>query len=456
MQRAAQHALRALRHPQQRRMTTTVGSSSCGPLRHNFADPKIGIGYLQLSPEEMAAEQELLQFLPDFQQAIDVLHGSNEDRPLLSNSKKAALALPQLERTADICRASMGFKSAYLAAALRHLFLTYFMQGNYKMANKIMEERGDLMDWPITEQERILRLFLRQNKPELGFEWAQREVFTTLFPANEILPLKWTSYELIGKSLQNGGHGLDVDDPMFTKAVEVLRCKKDLIKQEGGAANDSLTSREIPYLLSQYAALCLVASDSLCKPFDELSDQQQIALNQAEILWKEALTWVEKTATEDSKEEITTGVDAPFEAWIQTNLGELLLQKKQPEDAMEYLGKALQTQQNEKASNALALTRVLSKIAQGCHSIGQAVSSEGLFTTVLETYEKEGFLSLTDQVEYANALRAYGNLLANWEKREGGAKQKIDLAKSVEDSIASQCSQLKCTNALHPVFYLPL
>lgn len=435
-------------------------STDVGTLAHNAADTKIGIGYLQLSPEEIQAEQELLQFLPEFQHATKILHGKDDEFAALTNWKRASLAIPQLERAVEICRSSMGFQSVYLLAALRHLFLTYFMQGNYAMANKVMLERGELMNWPMYEQERVLRLFLRENTPEAALTWCQKEVFTSLFPKDETVPLKWTIYELISKSLRDGADdGLDVNDPLFTKAVEVLRCKKDMVAGKGAAADDSLLSRDIPYLMSQYASLCLVASGALTKPTgvdNELNEQQLVSLNQAEVLWREALTWVEQTVGDDVKEELTTGVDAPFEAWTQTNLGEVLLRKKKPEEAMEHLGKALKIQQQEKGGNSLALSRILGKIAEGCHAVGQAVSAEGLFTTAVEAFEKEKFLSMTDQVEYARVLRAYGDLLQNWEKREGGAKQKYAQADAVEQQVALLCREQNSRAPLQPVFYLPL
>ncbi|TMW61959.1 hypothetical protein Poli38472_009452 [Pythium oligandrum] len=438
--------------PASRAMT----SGGSGSLRHNFADSKIGIGYLQLTPEEIEAEQELLSVLPEFQQAINVLHGEDESIKQLPNTKKAAMAIANLERTADICRSAMGFRSVFLLAALRHLFLTYFMAGNYSMAKKTMLERGELMDWPVTEQERVLRLFLRMNEPDHGLEWCQKDVFTKLYPKDETVPLKWSIYELIAKTLKNGAADLHLQDPLFVKPVEILRRKKDVIAQEGGSADDSLLSHDIPYLMSQYAALSLVASDSLGKNSKDLNEQQKVCLNQAEVLWREALTWVEKTTHEGDTDELTTGVDASFEAWIQTNLGELLLRMNRNEEAMEFLGKALQTQQNQKGGNALALRRVLGKIAQGCHAVGQAVSSEGLFTSVVDSFEKEGFLSPTDQIEYARVLRAYGDLLKDWEKREGDSKAKYTKAEQLEQALAQSCAQTQCREALHPVFYLPL
>lgn len=444
-----------------RALSTNAGTSS-NTHAHNVADTKIGIGYLQLTPEEIQAEQELLQFLPEFQQATKILHGTDDEFAALTNWKRASLAIPQLERTVEVCRSSMGFQSVYLLAALRHLFLTYFMQGNYAMANKVMHERGELMSWPMYEQERMLRLFLRENTPEAALAWCQKDVFTSLFPKDETMPLKWSIYELISKSLRDGADdGLNVNDPLFTKAVEVLRCKKDLVAEKGGPADDSLLSRDIPYLMSQYASLIIVSSGALTNPAggddnNELSEQQLVALNQAEALWREALTWVEQTVGDDNKEELTTGVDAPFEAWTQTNLGELLLRKKKPEEAMEHLGKALKIQQQEKGGNSLALSRILSKIAVGCHAVGQAVSAEGLFTTATEAFEREKFLSISDQVEYARVLRAYGDLLQNWEKREAGAKQKYAQAEAIEKQVELLCQEQNSRAPLQPVFYLPL
>lgn len=440
---------------------TAPPANAAAAFGHNAADAKIGIGYLQLTPEEMQAEQELLQFLPEFQLATSILHGTRDEFTALTNWKRASLAVPPLERTVEICRSSMGFQSVYLLAALRHLFLTHFLQGNYAAANKVMHERGELLNWPMYEQERMLRMFLRENKPAAALAWCQKDVFTSLFPKDATVPLKWTIYELISKSLRDGA--TDVRDPLFTQAVEVLRCKKDVVAEQGDAANESLLSRDIPYLLSQYASLCLVSSGVLTPQFadsskrtDALTDAQLVALNQAEVLWTEALSWVEQKAHDDATEELTTGVDAPFVAWTQTNLGELLLRRQQPERAMEHLGKALKIQQQEKGGDALKLSRILGKIAEGCHAVGQAVSAEGLFTTAVEAFEKEKFLSMQDQVEYARVLRAYGDLLQNWEKREAGAKQKYAQADAVERQVALLCQEHGSRAPLQPVFYLPL
>lgn len=436
-----------------------LSNSTSSTLRHNFADPRIGIGYLQLSPEETDAEEELLRMLPEFQQSMQLLQSVEENGKKLTNSAKSAKAIPPLERTVDICRSAMGHQSVYLLAALRHLFQTYYMQGNYEMANKVMMERGEIMGWPISEQERIVRLFLRENQPLLAQDWCEKDTFTKLFPKDETMPLKWSMYELISESLQKGPSKLKVDDPLFTSAVEVLRSKKYGLIDEGASTEDSLLSHEIPYLMAQYGALCLVASDSLFKPKQELSDMQLVSLNQAEVLWKEALEWVDRTSADKDDQaagELELGIDACFEAYVQTNLGELLLQKKKPEEAMEHLGKALQIQQRAKGTDVLALSRVLSKIAKGCHVLGQAVSSEGLLTSVLESYEKESFLSTTDKVQYARALRAYGDLLANWEKREPTAQRYYDHADRLQQEIQQSCEQTQSLTPLHPVFYLPL
>lgn len=433
-------------------------STGPSPPRHNFGDPKIGIGYLQLTPEETRAEQELRATLPEFQQAAAVLHGANEAQ-LLPNSRRAALALPALERAADICRSAMGPESVYLLAALRHLGLTRFLGGDYEGAHRALRERGDIMSWPAAEQERVLRLLLRENRAAAAAEWAQRDRLARQFPQDDTLPLRWTVYELIGRSLAGGAPELAaaVEDPLFSEAVEVLRGKKRDVGAAAGDARESLLAREIPYLTAQYASLCAVASGALGSDAPaELSDQQRRSLRQAEELWKDALAYTERSGGDAAKEELTTGVDSPFEAWVQTNLGEVLLAQKRPEEAMEVLGRALTTQKRETSSNALGLARVLGNIAEGCHAVGQAVSSEGLFTTVVESFEKEAHLSVTDQLEYARVLRAYGRLLADWEKREGDAAQKLAEAEQVEQQVLQRCRDNGAAAALHPLFYLPL
>ncbi|KAE9087085.1 hypothetical protein PF006_g25882 [Phytophthora fragariae] len=424
-----------------------------------FADPSVGIGSLPLAPEETQAERELLKSLPEFQEAAQVLLGQGGDEArLLPNCKRAEKALPMLQRTVEICRSAMGFQSVYLQAALRHLVATLFMKGDVAEARRVMQERGDVMQWPVAEHERMLRLLLRANLPKEAQAWCQKD---------ETVPLKWILYELIGTELRGGAEQLAnaVEDPLFVQAVETLREKKDVVLKHEEAshlkASEVQLGREIPYLLAQYASLSVASTRALERdPKTPPTDAQLVSLNQAEALYKEALAWVEKTAAEDDKDALlASGPNAPFGAWVETNLGELLLRKNQPEEAMEWLGKAMSTLQAERSGvggSALAMTRVLGQIARGCHSMGQAVTSEGLFVTVVESFEREAKLSASDRVEFARVLRSYGDLLTNWEKREAGAAKRYAQAERVEKEIAEMCKANQSAAALHPVFYLPL
>ncbi|KAG2764357.1 hypothetical protein PC129_g14771 [Phytophthora cactorum] len=446
--------------------------ASTAPPRHVFADPSVGIGCLPLAPEETQAERELLNSLPEFQEAAQVLLGQGSDEArLLPNHQRAEKALPKLQRTVEICRSAMGFHSVYLQAALRHLVGTLFMKGDVTEATKVMQERGDVMQWPMAEHERMLRLLLRSNLPKEAEAWCKKEDFTKLFPKDATVPLKWTLYELIGTELSGGAEQLAkvVEDPLFVQAVETLREKKDVVLKHEEASNlkasEVQLGREIPYLLAQYASLSVASTRALQRgpktdPKAPPTDAQLVSLNQAELLYKEALAWVEKIAAEEGKDALlASGPNAPFGAWVETNLGELLLRKNKPEEAMEWLGKALSTLQTEQTGvggSALAMTRVLGQIARGSHVMGQAVTSEGLFVTVVESFEREAKLSATDRVDFARVLRAYGDLLTNWEKREAGAAKRYAQAERVEQELAEMCKANQSAAALHPIFYLPL
>uniref|UniRef100_M4BES5 Uncharacterized protein n=1 Tax=Hyaloperonospora arabidopsidis (strain Emoy2) TaxID=559515 RepID=M4BES5_HYAAE len=446
--------------------------ASTAPPRHVFADSSVSIGSLPLAPEETRAERELLSSLPEFQEAAQVLLGQGGDEAkLLPDYKRAENALPKLQRTVEICRSSMGFQSVYLQAALRHLVATLVMKGDVAAAKKVMQERGDVMQWPMAEHERMLRLLLRANLPKEAEKWCNKEEFMKLSPKDETVPLKWTMYELIGRELSGGAEHLAkaVDDPLFVQAVETLREKKDVVLKHEEASNlkasEVQLGRDIPYLLAQYASLSLASTRALPRHEDADSkvppnDAQLLSLKQAEVLYKEALAWVEKTAAEEDKDALlASGPNAPFGAWIETNLGELLLRQNKPKEAMEWLGKAmgtLQAEQNGTGGSALAMTRVLGQIARACHAMGQAVTSEGLFVTVVESFERENNLSSTDRVEFSRVLRAYGDLLANWEKREAGAAKRYEQAERVERELAQMCQANESAAALYSVFFLPL
>uniref|UniRef100_A0AAV1UKW4 Uncharacterized protein n=1 Tax=Peronospora matthiolae TaxID=2874970 RepID=A0AAV1UKW4_9STRA len=323
----------------------------------------------------------------------------------------------------------------------------------------------------MAEHERMLRLLLRANLPKEAEKWCTKEEFVKLSPKDETVPLKWTLYELIGKELSGGAEHLakTVDDPLFVQAVETLREKKDVVLQHEKASNVKASEvqlgRDIPYLLAQYASLSVASTRALPRHEDADSkvppnDAQLVSLNQAEVLYKEALAWVEKTAAEKEKDALlASGPNAPFGAWVETNLGELLLRQNKPEEAMEWLGKAmdtLQAAQNGTGGSALAMTRVLGQIARACHAMGQAVTSEGLFVTVVESFEREKNLSSTDRVEFSRVLRAYGDLLASWEKREASAARRYEQAERVEQDLARMCQANQSAAALHSVFFLPL
>ncbi|KAE9066112.1 hypothetical protein PF010_g27937 [Phytophthora fragariae] len=320
------------------------------------------------------------------------------------------------------------------------------MKGDVAEARRVVQERGDVMQWPVAEHERMLRLLLRANLPKEAQAWCQKDEFSQLSRRT--------------RRYRSSGYY-----PLFVQAVETLREKKDVVLKHEEAshlkASEVQLGREIPYLLAQYASLSVASTRALERdPKTPPTDAQLVSLNQAEALYKEALAWVEKTAAEDDKDALlASGPNAPFGAWVETNLGELLLRKNQPEEAMEWLGKAMSTLQAERSGvggSALAMTRVLGQIARGCHSMGQAVTSEGLFVTVVESFEREAKLSASDRVEFARVLRSYGDLLTNWEKREAGAAKRYAQAERVEKEIAEMCKANQSAAALHPVFYLPL
>ncbi|RMX69710.1 hypothetical protein KXD40_005354 [Peronospora effusa] len=463
---------RSARSPLGRSAISSSRFASTAPPRHVFADSSVGIGSLPLTPEETQAERELLGSLPEFQEAAQVLLGQGGDEArLVPNYKRAEKVLPKLQRTVEICRSTMGFQSVYLQAALRHLVATLFVKGDIVEARKVMQERGDVMHWPVAEHERMLRLLLRSNLPKEAETWCQKEEFTNLYPKDDIVPLKWTLYELIGIALSGGAEELAkaVGDPLFVQTVEKLREKKDVVLKHEEASNlkasEVQLGREIPYLLAQYASLSVASTRALPRdpkadPKKPMTDAQVMSLNQAEVLYKEALAWVEETVAESNKDALlASGPNAPFGAWVETNIGELLLRKNNPDDAMEWLGKAmrtLQAAQNGIGCDALAMTRVLGLIARASHTMGQAVTSEGLFVTVVESFEREAYLSSTDRVEFARVLRAYGDLLANWEKRETDAAKRYEQAQRVEHDLAKMCQANQSIAALHPIFYLPL
>nr|CCA17289.1 conserved hypothetical protein [Albugo laibachii Nc14] len=437
-----------------------IRSKSTQSSRHNFFNSKFGVGNLELTSEEVTAEQDLAQNLPDFQLAINGLfeERSSKDhgRGTHTNFQKVASALPHLERTADICRSSMGFNNPFLLVSLRYLCLAYFIQGKYSLANKIMQERGEAMDWPIVEQERMLRLQLRQNRHEISSEVAKLDTFKALYPNDELVPLKWTMYELIAKYLQFGPKELDTMDPLYAVAAEKLRRKKGVVKKEQEVQPESLHTlmpldREVPFLLSQFASLCYVVTESQQCTTEVLGDNTTVYLDQAEILWKEALHWVEHFV-EDAENEN----NKKFQMCVQMNLGEVCLTKKKPIEAIEFLEKALQLQQTTSFGSELVLARVLGRLAEGYHALEQPVNSEGLFQSAVEAYEKTSFLSLTQQMEYAGILRKFGKLLGAWEKRDTDAQNRFAKADTIEQEIGKQLKATGCKYPFHSAFYLPL
>ncbi|RQM25871.1 hypothetical protein B5M09_003422 [Aphanomyces astaci] len=110
-------------------------------------------------------------------------------------------------------------------------------------------------------------------------------------------------------------------------------------------------------------------------------------------------------------------------------IGEVYLAQGRNEDAMNILGLALK--RNEAVpSEPLELARTLGLLAVGYHRLGQAVSSEGLFTSSLDKYEAAAPLNRAHCVAYAKTLVGYGHLLQQWEKREADGAAK--LAKGTE------------------------
>lgn len=436
------------------RLKTTQSSS------HKFSNSKFGIGILELTSEELAAEEELIQALPDFQLAVDILHGSStsnkEGRGMPSLFQKVILAVPHLERTAEICRSSMGNQNPFYLVPLRYLSLAYFIQGKYSLANKIMQERGETMNWPIAEQERMLRLQLRQNCHKISTEVAKLDTLNALYPNDDLIPLRWTTYTLIAEYLQSGPKKLDIMDPLYAEAVEKLRRKKDVVKKEQELKPKSVAeleslNRQVPFLLSQFASLCYVVTDSSQCTTKAMGENTTLYLDQAEVLWKEALNWADQYV-EDAENEN----NKRFRICVQTNLGEVCLIKNKPEEGIEFLETALHLYRDSAFDSDLVLARILGRLAEGYHALQQPVNSEGLFQSAVQAYDKMPFLSMTHQMEYAGISRKFGKLLQAWDKRDTDAKIRFAKADTIDQEMKKQLESTECKYPFHSAFYLPL
>ncbi|ETV92362.1 hypothetical protein H310_13262 [Aphanomyces invadans] len=149
----------------------------------------------------------------------------------------------------------------------------------------------------------------------------------------------------------------------------------------------------------------------------EASPASHSHLDEAVALWNDL---VEALPSQDG----LTRADLSFLASILTNLGEVYLAQGRTEDAMNILGQALK--RNEAVpSQPLELARTLGLLAIGYHRLGQAVSSEGLFSSSLDKFEAATQLSRVHTVAYAKTLVGYGHLLKQWEKREADGDAKL-------------------------------
>ncbi|RHY31218.1 hypothetical protein DYB32_003666 [Aphanomyces invadans] len=147
----------------------------------------------------------------------------------------------------------------------------------------------------------------------------------------------------------------------------------------------------------------------------EASPASHSHLDEAVALWNDL---VEALSSQDG----LTRADLSFLASILTNL--VYLAQGRTEDAMNILGQALK--RNEAVpSQPLELARTLGLLAIGYHRLGQAVSSEGLFSSSLDKFEAATQLSRVHTVAYAKTLVGYGHLLKQWEKREADGDAKL-------------------------------
>ncbi|CAK4633825.1 hypothetical protein LEN26_003827 [Aphanomyces euteiches] len=174
------------------------------------------------------------------------------------------------------------------------------------------------------------------------------------------------------------------------------------------------------------AAALMVAQSSVkftaeSSSLTALSDDDEALFQQAETLWLRA---TEVAGATDKENELWT-------AWSWANLGELYLAQGRDEDALNILGKALKVQE-KRPEEPLHLARTLGLIAMGYHRLGQAVTSEGLFATSLETFQAhQSHLNRVETLVHGKTLIGYGRLLEQWDKREADGANRVAAGQQV-------------------------
>ncbi|EWM25999.1 hypothetical protein Naga_101167g1 [Nannochloropsis gaditana] len=99
----------------------------------------------------------------------------------------------------------------------------------------------------------------------------------------------------------------------------------------------------------------------------------------------------------------------------------------------ENLSKALKLYEKYLSPSDPRMGQVLVAIGQHRHMIGQAVSAEGLFRSVIDLLSTPSGLA-SPQLRYSlyRAYYGYGNLLADWEGRERDAAHMREKASQVK------------------------
>lgn len=194
----------------------------------------------------------------------------------------------------------------------------------------------------------------------------------------------------------------------------------------------------------EFRAICKMLSGQRSR-LDHLSTPNAIALEMVDGDGPLKLKWQDKLYLRDSIRDLSSkSLD------LTCLLSDLDYSDTNYPSGMESLTTALREADQ---TDTRQVGRILYRLADGYHRMGEAVTSEGLFTTSLE-HLKDGN-NMAQLLEYANALDKYQQLLRNWEKRENEAKKVAEQQKQVEQRVLDMMKASECKKPLFSFFDAP-
>lgn len=316
-----------------------------------------------------------LQMLPESQAALTSMQRG-----------EFAHAIPNWQRAKDIYEQAMGRDHEITLAVEEKLFQSLLLNGNWTQAETSLVHQQKWLP--------LAQLLMVQGKID--------EAQTAL--------MKEQTSSSVSPTFQ-----------MIQTLLLFFQGTKSNAETQVALSEMDVDTKDLELMRDQNLAMLMIMSHSSSSVAMTFEDPKLVV----EVLFPTAKVKFEEILTTRLEEDGQNGNQHINVVRLQCCLADLESSAGQHTEAISRLNLALRSCDNtsqEKEDIPLAL--ILYRMAHQYHRLGQAVTSEGLFISSLDHFERSQARHTAGvNIEYSHALRQYGLLLHEWDKRESQAAQ---------------------------------